>query len=312
MLAPDQTRQQAVFERLRAGILSGALTSGARLPPTRALAAELGVARQTVVLAYERLAAEGYVRGRIGSGTYVAGDLPDAAPAPGRSAADRGACAVAARTAAGRRAGGRGGARSRRRLAAGRRTAGARPVPRRRLGALHRPGAEGAAAGMRQLSATAGPARAAQRDRRASRGHPRPGRRSRLHRHHRRHPAGAARRRRPAAGSRRRRLGGGPRLHRRPRRADRGRRHAGAGAQRHGGDGCGGGNPAGAGRRDWPWWRRRTPRRWVDQCRSAAAWRCWTGRRAPVPGCWKTTAIRNSAGKAGRCRHWPAWIAPGG
>ena len=82
MLAPDQTRQQAVFDRLRAGILTGALAAGAKLPPTRALAAELGVARQTVVLAYERLAAEGYVRGRIGSGTFVAGDLPDAAPAP--------------------------------------------------------------------------------------------------------------------------------------------------------------------------------------------------------------------------------------
>jgi GntR family transcriptional regulator/MocR family aminotransferase len=35
-----------------------------------------------VVLAYERLAAEGYVRGRTGSGTYVATDLPDQAPAP--------------------------------------------------------------------------------------------------------------------------------------------------------------------------------------------------------------------------------------
>jgi GntR family transcriptional regulator/MocR family aminotransferase len=45
------------------------------------LALELGVARQTVVLAYERLAAEGYVRGRIGSGTYIATDLPDQAPA---------------------------------------------------------------------------------------------------------------------------------------------------------------------------------------------------------------------------------------
>lgn len=82
MFAPDQTRQQAVFDRLRQGILSGALPSGARLPPTRALATELGVARQTVVLAYERLAAEGYVRARTGSGTYVSGDLPDAAPAP--------------------------------------------------------------------------------------------------------------------------------------------------------------------------------------------------------------------------------------
>lgn len=61
---------------------AGSLPAGARLPPTRALAGELGVARQTVVLAYERLAAEGYVRARTGSGTYVAADLPDAAPAP--------------------------------------------------------------------------------------------------------------------------------------------------------------------------------------------------------------------------------------
>jgi len=82
VLAPDQTRQQAVFDRLREGILSGSLPAGTRLPPTRALASELGVARQTVVLAYERLAAEGYVRARTGSGTFVSPDLPDAAPAP--------------------------------------------------------------------------------------------------------------------------------------------------------------------------------------------------------------------------------------
>src|SRR5579862_8374588 len=82
MFTPDQNRQQAVFDRLRQGILVGTLPAGARLPPTRALAEELGVARQTVVLAYERLAAEGYVRARTGSGTYVAPDLPDAAPAP--------------------------------------------------------------------------------------------------------------------------------------------------------------------------------------------------------------------------------------
>jgi GntR family transcriptional regulator/MocR family aminotransferase len=82
MLAPDQTRQSAVFEHLRHSILTGALPGGRRLPPSRSLAEELGVARQTVVLAYERLAAEGYVRGRTGSGTYVAADLPDQAPAP--------------------------------------------------------------------------------------------------------------------------------------------------------------------------------------------------------------------------------------
>jgi GntR family transcriptional regulator / MocR family aminotransferase len=82
MFTPDQNRQQVVFDRLRQGILAGTLPAGARLPPTRALADELGVARQTVVLAYERLASEGYVRARTGSGTYVAPDLPDAAPAP--------------------------------------------------------------------------------------------------------------------------------------------------------------------------------------------------------------------------------------
>jgi GntR family transcriptional regulator / MocR family aminotransferase len=82
MLEPDQTRQSAVFNHLRHSILTGALPGGGRLPPSRSLAHELGVARQTVVLAYERLAAEGYVRGRTGSGTYVATDLPDQAPEP--------------------------------------------------------------------------------------------------------------------------------------------------------------------------------------------------------------------------------------
>src|SRR4051812_36457797 len=82
MLSPDQTRQSAVFDHLRHSILTGTLPAGRRLPPSRSLARELGVARQTVVLAYERLAAEGYVRGRTGSGTYVATDLPDQAPSP--------------------------------------------------------------------------------------------------------------------------------------------------------------------------------------------------------------------------------------
>lgn len=79
---PDHNRQQAVFDRLRDGILAGTLPAGSRLPATRGLAEELGVARQTVVLAYERLAAEGYVRAQTGSGTFVAGDLPDARPEP--------------------------------------------------------------------------------------------------------------------------------------------------------------------------------------------------------------------------------------
>lgn len=80
----ETSRQQAVFDRLQRAILSGTLPPGARLPPSRHLAEQLGVARQTVVIAYERLAAEGYVRARVGSGTFVATDLPDAAPPPAR------------------------------------------------------------------------------------------------------------------------------------------------------------------------------------------------------------------------------------
>ena len=87
MKPSDQSRQNSVFERLRSGIMAGALQGGARLPPSRLLAGELGVARQTVVLVYERLAAEGYVRARVGSGTFVATDLPDAVPESGRAAA---------------------------------------------------------------------------------------------------------------------------------------------------------------------------------------------------------------------------------
>jgi len=55
------------------------------LPSTRALASELAVARTSVVAAYEQLLAEGYVSGKIGSGTYISSELPDAtATAAGR------------------------------------------------------------------------------------------------------------------------------------------------------------------------------------------------------------------------------------
>jgi GntR family transcriptional regulator/MocR family aminotransferase len=60
------------YRALRAAILSGQLRAGARLASTRALAAELGVSRNTVLQAYEQLVAEGYAATRTGSGTYVA------------------------------------------------------------------------------------------------------------------------------------------------------------------------------------------------------------------------------------------------
>jgi GntR family transcriptional regulator/MocR family aminotransferase len=59
-------------EALRAAIREGRLGAGARLPSSRALAADLGVARGLVVEAYAQLAAEGWVVSRAGSGTRVA------------------------------------------------------------------------------------------------------------------------------------------------------------------------------------------------------------------------------------------------
>jgi GntR family transcriptional regulator/MocR family aminotransferase len=46
--------------------------SRARLPSTRLLARMLGVSRNTIVTAYEELAADGLIEGRVGSGMVVA------------------------------------------------------------------------------------------------------------------------------------------------------------------------------------------------------------------------------------------------
>jgi GntR family transcriptional regulator/MocR family aminotransferase len=61
----------ALFEQLRDGIVSGRLSAGDRLPPTRDIANQLGVSRNTVTTVYGRLAAEGYIEGRAGAGSYV-------------------------------------------------------------------------------------------------------------------------------------------------------------------------------------------------------------------------------------------------
>jgi GntR family transcriptional regulator / MocR family aminotransferase len=60
---------------LRQGIRSGRLAAGTALPPTRTLAAELGVSRGVVVEAYSQLVAEGYLTSRSGGYTHVAADL---------------------------------------------------------------------------------------------------------------------------------------------------------------------------------------------------------------------------------------------
>lgn len=69
----DGTPIRAQLERqLRDGIRHGRLHAGTRLPPSRRLAAQLGIARGVVVEAYAQLAAEGWVVARQGSGTRVA------------------------------------------------------------------------------------------------------------------------------------------------------------------------------------------------------------------------------------------------
>jgi GntR family transcriptional regulator/MocR family aminotransferase len=67
---------------IRRRIRSGGLPAGVALPPTRALAAELGVARGVVVEAYAQLVAEGYLTSRSGGYTQVASGLAPTTLAP--------------------------------------------------------------------------------------------------------------------------------------------------------------------------------------------------------------------------------------
>ncbi|GAC1346795.1 MAG: PLP-dependent aminotransferase family protein [Acetobacteraceae bacterium] len=83
-----------VHRAVRERILSGTLAAGQRLPSTRALAATLGIARSTVVQAYERLLAEGFLDAATGSATRVA-----ILPGPPRTARRPGGRAATAATA---------------------------------------------------------------------------------------------------------------------------------------------------------------------------------------------------------------------
>ncbi|WP_137993825.1 PLP-dependent aminotransferase family protein [Streptomyces vilmorinianum] len=61
-----------LMDALREAVRSGRLEAGVRLPSSRSLAADLGVARNTVADAYAELVAEGWLTARQGSGTRVA------------------------------------------------------------------------------------------------------------------------------------------------------------------------------------------------------------------------------------------------
>jgi GntR family transcriptional regulator/MocR family aminotransferase len=71
----DLTGQQpraALEHALREAVQSGRLVAAVRLPSSRSLAADLGIARNTVADVYEQLTAEGWLASRQGSGTWVA------------------------------------------------------------------------------------------------------------------------------------------------------------------------------------------------------------------------------------------------
>lgn len=81
--------QQQIAHGLRSAIVDGRIGGGEAVPSSRALATDLGVARGTVVAAYEVLLGEGYLLARAGGGTTVAPVTQrDAIPVPGAREAD--------------------------------------------------------------------------------------------------------------------------------------------------------------------------------------------------------------------------------
>lgn len=76
---PDQkngTRVDAVMQTLREQLAARVLVPGERLPSIRQQAERLNVAKNTIVEAYDRLAADGVITAKRGSGFYVCGHLP--------------------------------------------------------------------------------------------------------------------------------------------------------------------------------------------------------------------------------------------
>ncbi|MFJ5830164.1 PLP-dependent aminotransferase family protein [Streptomyces sp. NPDC093089] len=138
-LTAGGSRRAALIAALREAVRCGRLAPGTRLPPYRSLAADLGIARNTVADAYAELVAEGWLTARQGSGTRVAEGVTE-----GWSSAHQGAGTRAAETegapagvgaaqgsAPGRRGTGAGAAEgsTTARRGAGGRPAGGRAVP---------------------------------------------------------------------------------------------------------------------------------------------------------------------------------------
>jgi GntR family transcriptional regulator/MocR family aminotransferase len=76
--ASSESLHQQLYRQIRDELTSGSFNHNSfKLPSSRALASDLGIARLTVKAAFEKLHAEGYLQTRKGSGTFVAHPLPE-------------------------------------------------------------------------------------------------------------------------------------------------------------------------------------------------------------------------------------------
>lgn len=84
--AGGANKHHRLYELIKSEVLAGKLAGGTKLPPSRQLARELGVSRNTVVYAYEQLLAEEYVVATVGRGTFVNKLARPLAPRPASTA----------------------------------------------------------------------------------------------------------------------------------------------------------------------------------------------------------------------------------
>lgn len=89
--ASETPLNRQVYQGLRDAIFDGRLPLGARVPSTRRLAEYLAVSRTTVLVAFEQLVAEGFLVGRVGSGSRVSHHVPRSPPRPPRTDSTAGA-----------------------------------------------------------------------------------------------------------------------------------------------------------------------------------------------------------------------------
>ncbi|WP_260864560.1 PLP-dependent aminotransferase family protein [Citrobacter sp. Marseille-Q6884] len=73
----DEKLHRRLYAAICSCILEGSLKPATRMPPSRDLAGELSLSRNTVLRVYEQLQAEGYISARTSSGTFVTDSVLD-------------------------------------------------------------------------------------------------------------------------------------------------------------------------------------------------------------------------------------------